>query len=48
MTAILASPNRAYDLEEGRTFWKVSRIAILLTEGLSAFMIEQEWKWKYG
>jgi membrane protein len=48
ITAIIGSLNRAYDLEEGRPFWKVRLIAILLAVGLSAFMIEQEWKWKYG
>jgi uncharacterized BrkB/YihY/UPF0761 family membrane protein len=31
--------NRAYDVEEGRPFWKVRGIAILLTIGLSLFMI---------
>jgi membrane protein len=48
ITAIIGSLNRAYDLEEGHSFWKVRLIAILLAVGLSAFMIEQEWKWKYG
>jgi len=48
ITAIIGSLNRAYDLEEGRPFWKVCLMAILLAVGLSAFMIEQEWKWKYG
>src|SRR6266850_3122837 len=42
ITAIIGSLNRAYDLEEGRPFWKVCLMAILLAVGLSAFMIEQE------
>jgi membrane protein len=48
ITAIIGSLNRAYDLEEGRPFWEVRLMAILLAVGLSAFMIEQEGKWKYG
>jgi hypothetical protein len=44
ITAIIGSLDRAYDLEEGRPFWKVRLMAILLAGGLSAFMIEQEWK----
>jgi membrane protein len=47
-SALTGSLNRVYDLEEGRSFWKVHLIAILLAVRLSAFMIEQEWKWKYG
>ena len=39
LTAIIDSLNRAYDVEEGRPFWKVRGIAILLTVGLSAFII---------
>jgi membrane protein len=39
LTAIIDSLNRAYDVEEGRPFWKVRGIAVLLTVGLSAFMI---------
>ena len=39
LTAIIDSLNRAYDVEEGRPFWKVRLIAILLTVGLSAFIV---------
>jgi membrane protein len=39
LTAIVDSLNRAYDVEEGRPFWKVRGIAILLTVGLSAFIV---------
>jgi membrane protein len=33
------SLNRAYDVDEGRPFWKVRGLAILLTIGLSAFIV---------
>ena len=39
VTAIMDGLNRAYDVEEGRPFWKVRGLAILLTVGLSVFMI---------
>jgi membrane protein len=39
LTALIDSLNRAYDVEEGRPFWKVRFIAILLTVGLSVFMV---------
>jgi len=39
LTAIMDSLNRAYDVEEGRPFWKVRGLSILLTVGLSAFII---------
>jgi membrane protein len=39
ITAIIDSLNRAYDVEEGRPYWKVRLIAVLLTIGLSVFMI---------
>jgi membrane protein len=39
LTAITDSLNRAYDVEEGRPFWKVRLIAIGLTVGLSAFIV---------
>jgi membrane protein len=39
VTAIMDGLNRAYDVEEGRPFWKVRLMAILLTVGLSAFII---------
>jgi membrane protein len=39
VTAIIDGVNRAYDVEEGRPFWKVRLMAILLTIGLSAFII---------
>jgi membrane protein len=39
LTAIIDSLNRAYDVEEGRPFWKIRGIAILLTVGLSVFFV---------
>jgi membrane protein len=39
LTAIIDSLNRAYDVEEGRPFWKVRLIAIGLTVGLSVFIV---------
>jgi membrane protein len=39
ITAISDGLNRAYDVEEGRPYWKVRIIAILLTVGLSLFII---------
>jgi membrane protein len=39
LTAIIDSLNRAYDVEEGRPFWKVRLTAIGLTVGLSAFIM---------
>jgi len=39
LTAIIDGLNRAYDVEEGRPYWKVRGIAILLTVGLSVFII---------
>jgi membrane protein len=39
LTVIIDSLNRAYDVEEGRPFWKVRLIAIGLTVGLSAFIV---------
>jgi membrane protein len=39
ITAIMDSLNRAYDVQEGRPFWKVRGLAILLTIGLSLFII---------
>ncbi|MDF3051979.1 MAG: ribonuclease [Geminicoccaceae bacterium] len=39
LTAITDSLNRAYDVEEGRPFWKVRLIAIGLTVGLSVFIV---------
>jgi membrane protein len=39
VTAIIESLNRAYDVEEGRPFWKVRLIAVLLTIGLSVFIV---------
>ena len=39
ITAIMDGLNRAYDVEEGRPFWKVRLFAILLTVGLSLFII---------
>jgi membrane protein len=39
ITAIMDSLNRAYDVEEERASWKVRGLAILLTVGLSVFII---------
>jgi membrane protein len=39
ITAIVDGLNRAYDVEEGRPYWKVRLIAIFLTVGLSLFII---------
>ena len=39
VTAIMDALNRAYDVEEGRPFWKVRGTAILLTMGLSVFIL---------
>jgi membrane protein len=39
ITAIIDSLNRAYDVTEGRPFWKVRLIAVALTIGLSLFII---------
>jgi membrane protein len=39
ITAIMDSLNRAYDVEEGRPFWKVRGLAILLTIGLSLLIV---------
>ena len=39
LTAIIDSLNRAYDVEEGRPFWKIRGIAILLTVELSVFLV---------
>jgi membrane protein len=39
LTAIIDGLNRAYDVQEGRPYWKVRGIAIVLTVGLSAFII---------
>jgi membrane protein len=39
LTALIDSLNRAYDVDEGRPFWKIRGIAILLTVGLSVFLV---------
>jgi membrane protein len=39
ITAITEGLNRAYDVQENRPFWKVRLIAVLLTVGLSLFII---------
>jgi membrane protein len=39
VTAVMDSLNRAYNVEEGRPFWKVRGLAILLTIGLSLLII---------
>ena len=39
VVAITAALNQAYDVEEGRPWWKVRGIALLLTMGLSLFLL---------
>jgi membrane protein len=39
MTAIIDTLNRAYDVEEGRPWWKVRMIAFVLTVGVSIFIL---------
>jgi membrane protein len=39
MTAIIDTLNRAYDITEGRPWWKVRLIAIALTVGVSLFIL---------
>jgi membrane protein len=39
VTAITEALNRAYDVQEGRPFWKVRGTALLLTIGLSVFIV---------
>jgi membrane protein len=39
LTAIMDSLNRAYDVKEGRPYWKVRGLAIVLTVGLSVFIV---------
>ena len=39
MTAIIDTVNRAYNIEEGRAWWKVRLIAIALTIGVSLFIL---------
>jgi membrane protein len=39
MVALIDSPNRAYDVEEGRPWWKQRLTAILLTIGVAAFIL---------
>ena len=39
MTAIIDTLNRAYDVEEGRPWWKVRLTAILLTVGFALFIL---------
>lgn len=39
VVAVMDNLNRAYDVQEGRPFWKVRGIAILLTIGISLFII---------
>jgi membrane protein len=39
MAAVVAAMNRAYGLEEGRPWWKIRLTAILLTVGLSLFIL---------
>jgi membrane protein len=39
LTAIIDALNRAYDITESRAWWKVRLLAIVLTEGLSVFIL---------
>jgi membrane protein len=39
LVAIINAMNKAYDIEEGRPWWKVRIIAILLTIGLALFVV---------
>jgi membrane protein len=39
LTALIDSLNRAYDVVEGRAWWKVRLVAIVLTVGLSVFLV---------
>jgi membrane protein len=39
LTAIIDTLNTAYDIEEGRPWWKVRLTAVLLTIGLSLFIV---------
>jgi membrane protein len=39
VVAITAALNQSYDVEEGRPWWKVRGIALLLTMGLSLFLL---------
>jgi membrane protein len=39
VVAIIDALNRAYDVQEGRPWWKVRGVALLLTIGLSLFII---------
>src|SRR6185436_8898000 len=39
MTAIIGTLNSAYDIEEGRPWWKVQSTAILLTIGVALFIL---------
>jgi membrane protein len=39
MVAVIGAMNRAYDIEEGRPWWKVRVTAIVLTIGLALFIV---------
>lgn len=39
MVAMISAMNRAYDIEEGRPWWKVRVTAIVLTVGLAVFIV---------
>jgi membrane protein len=39
VTAIIDTLNRAYDIEEGRSWWKVRLVAIALTVALAVFIV---------
>ena len=39
LVAIISAMNKAYDIEEGRPWWKVRLTAILLTTGLAVFIV---------
>ena len=38
MAAIITALNRGYDIEEGRPWWKVRLLALVLTLSLAAFV----------
>ena len=45
VVAITAALNQAYDVEEGRPWWKVRGLALLLTMGLSLFLCSLSCSW---
>ena len=47
VTAIMDAFNRAYDVQEGRPFWKVRLIAIALTIGMALFITASMDPWPF-